>query len=377
MWIDILRGVAALQVVFFHMRVDLWVGFNEIHQNPQNYAWPERLLAWGGIPWAFGSGVMLFFVISGFCVHLPEARKDWPLEFKRYAIRRFFRIYPPYLAAVLLTILADLALARISGIDPAREMWAKAAAMLQNYSFSGYAWAGQWRTNPSLWSLPVEVELYLVYPIFFWLLRKIGGFVALLFVGIGSMLACALLQLKFPWLVGNFLMYWLIWCSGAWLAELYSSGRLPSWSGKWWIALAGSALLGVASTVKKWSPAVEAYAWAAFSWILFWWGLQNPRAVQRPENSVLRALAFVGTISYSLYLLHFPFFRISGAVWKEIFGTKPANLMVPFAFAFVAIFLAAIFYKWVEAPSHRLARQLARTPAKPPPTEKLNASVAP
>lgn len=36
--IDVLRGVAALGVAWFHSRVDLWVGFKAIHANPAAYS---------------------------------------------------------------------------------------------------------------------------------------------------------------------------------------------------------------------------------------------------------------------------------------------------------------------------------------------------
>jgi peptidoglycan/LPS O-acetylase OafA/YrhL len=45
-------------------------------------------------------GVAMFFVVSGFCIHLSHARsnsRSW-VEFSR---RRFFRIYPPYLLSLL------------------------------------------------------------------------------------------------------------------------------------------------------------------------------------------------------------------------------------------------------------------------------------
>ncbi len=48
---------------------------------------------------AFGFGflgVPLFFVISGFCIHLPLAGKSTPLDPRSFAIRRFFRLYPLY-----------------------------------------------------------------------------------------------------------------------------------------------------------------------------------------------------------------------------------------------------------------------------------------
>jgi peptidoglycan/LPS O-acetylase OafA/YrhL len=67
----------------------------------QSWHWASWLLGWGYL------GVPLFFVISGLCIHLPtasalaagrSARPDW----QRFFQRRFWRLYPAYLAALVL-----------------------------------------------------------------------------------------------------------------------------------------------------------------------------------------------------------------------------------------------------------------------------------
>jgi peptidoglycan/LPS O-acetylase OafA/YrhL len=49
-------------------------------------------LGWVALP--------IFFVVSGFCIHLSYAQSSRP-DLKKFFVRRFFRIYPPYLLAVL------------------------------------------------------------------------------------------------------------------------------------------------------------------------------------------------------------------------------------------------------------------------------------
>src|SRR5438034_621967 len=63
-------------------------------------------------------GVPLFFVISGFCIHLPQARllaargpAGASPAWRRFFAGRFWRLYPPYLAAIALAFLL-LALAQ-------------------------------------------------------------------------------------------------------------------------------------------------------------------------------------------------------------------------------------------------------------------------
>src|SRR6476660_9088344 len=92
--IDALRGFAALGVVLYHAvgRADL--------------ALPRGLLQWPGFfvhsLTGFGYvGVFLFFVISGFCIHLQWARaraagRQSQIEFGAFWKRRLRRLYPPY-----------------------------------------------------------------------------------------------------------------------------------------------------------------------------------------------------------------------------------------------------------------------------------------
>jgi peptidoglycan/LPS O-acetylase OafA/YrhL len=118
-WVDTFRGLAAMWVIIYHSRVDLWVGFHEIHNAPGVYSGFDRLLAWLSFPAACGgSAVMLFFLISGFCIHLPYAANSRPFDPAQYGIRRAFRILPPYLFAVILTCLLEWFVYSMGGTSP-------------------------------------------------------------------------------------------------------------------------------------------------------------------------------------------------------------------------------------------------------------------
>ena len=101
--IDALRGMAALGVVLYHA-----VSRTQ-NAVPHNFfQWPVKLMQFLS---SFGYiGVFLFFVISGFCIHLQWAKsraggKEKPIQFGSFWRRRIRRLYPPYLMAFALFML--------------------------------------------------------------------------------------------------------------------------------------------------------------------------------------------------------------------------------------------------------------------------------
>jgi peptidoglycan/LPS O-acetylase OafA/YrhL len=207
-WLDFLRGIAALAVVLFHVRVVLWVGLRALAAD-DTYPALDRALAWLALPAPFlGTAVMLFFVVSGFAIHWPYSAAGSPFALQPYAVRRFFRIYPPYLAAVAITVAAEYLIAAAGGAAPSPVAGTLATAlMVQNYVSP----AGQMGANPSLWSLPVEVELYLVYPLLLWLWRLAGTTVVVALVGAASLAAAVAFAFGAEWTTVNFAKYWIVW----------------------------------------------------------------------------------------------------------------------------------------------------------------------
>src|ERR1700685_485915 len=96
--LDYTRAVAIISVIAFHCLCAVGA---QIYWNiwVRNLNVPLSGLV--ALPLNLGSlGVAIFFVVSGFCIHLSFQQQG-----KRYSdffIRRFFRIYPAYLAAVFL-----------------------------------------------------------------------------------------------------------------------------------------------------------------------------------------------------------------------------------------------------------------------------------
>ena len=100
--IDFLRGLSCLGILLYHVRVDLWIGWWRITSYPYEYSSFAKAMAWFSIPTPFlGYAIILFFLISGFCIHYPNTYKHANPCWKTYLIRRFLRIYPAYFVALV------------------------------------------------------------------------------------------------------------------------------------------------------------------------------------------------------------------------------------------------------------------------------------
>ena len=370
-WIDFLRGLSAFGIVLYHVRVDLWIGWVAISTQPESFSIFDRAAALLSIPIPFlRASVMLFFLVSGFCIHYSYSASGRSLELKPYSIRRFFRIYPPYLAAVVFGVLIEWILSHYFNqeVSPGAKVL-QTVFMLQNYSPDG----GQMYSNPALWSLPVEVELYLVYPLFYWLIRRYGIKWSMFSVGVVSIAALALLL--GPNLQnynntqvgdgGHFAVYWIIWCAGALLAEWTNRNQLPKWQPGLWVVMVLTFIMGMTVTLLKLFIVIQELVWGGFYFTLMLWGLTQTDPLGFLSTRIRKIFLSLGLISYSLYLLNYPFFRLCGAIWISIFGTKPTNFLIPLFFSVLCIPLAYGFYAVVETPAHRLAKKFSNRVSSP------------
>ena len=162
--IDVLRGIAALGVAWFHSRVDLWVGFREIRANPDEYSALDRWLSMLSLPVSqLGSLVMLFFVLSGFCIHLPLAGKGRSPDLASYAIRRGFRIYPAYFATLVFCYLSamilSLSLGTASGTGSESTKYVTSALMLK---IGGIFWIEVFQSKPGSFLVPSLATLLVI-----------------------------------------------------------------------------------------------------------------------------------------------------------------------------------------------------------------------
>jgi peptidoglycan/LPS O-acetylase OafA/YrhL len=226
--------------------------------------------------------------------------------------------------------------------------------MIQNYT------TGQISSNGSLWSLPIEMELYLLFPVILMIMRKYNFKVVLFISAVVSFIALFLHLNGINYLGLNFAVNLLLWCAGAVLAELYASDRLKNTTKV--INLSGFVFLFLAifGKIKNIDPVILNFLYGVFFVVVLWNFLIYENAIfPRLSMKLNKFFVFLGNISYSLYLIHYPYFVLCGALWVKYFGEKPINFFVPLLFSFSTLPLAWFFYKLIEMPSHKLAKRVA------------------
>jgi peptidoglycan/LPS O-acetylase OafA/YrhL len=357
--IDALRGLAAVMVLLYHARGMFWVGFSETFQH---YRWhPDfnALLGYLSMPLGYGSvGVTLFFVLSGYCIHrrgalLLAKNPKAKLDIGAFAIRRFWRIYPTYFAALVLTALVDTwLLARTGYRDPVQDdsIWAFGVSLL---TLQGYL-AHHFGSNGVFWTLAMEVHLYAAYPLLFYISRRFGAWRALLFtLGVAAVYIALNYSIgieeHFPYRFQRgpvFLPYWFTWTTGFFFAEI-QAGRVADF-GRWtWRGLMVTGIfVGLGLTIIGANEAADVF-WAIFFTGFLRWSV-GPRGRLFWGGWLGVALAFVGVFSYSLYAVHAPLLEAIHALVGLAVGAKFAAIWPSFVAAAATIPCAWLFFHAVE-----------------------------
>ncbi len=339
--IEALRGFAALVVVAAH------------------YA---RFLTSQPGAWGFAStGVDLFFVLSGY-VFAPYFFGK-PLAVGPHLVRRFFRLYPLYLLALL-------AYAGLKEPDPLAwsHFWAHVfmAHTLQSMEVAFFY-------NPAFWSLPPEVEFYLVLPLLAWALARrrfawlfglaLALHLALALAGVPGDGATprALATVHLPGLLIEF-------CLGAWAATL-ARGRASRGAALWRLAggIAWLALMCVAyaawiaggrdQSAPPWITgniglgAAVGYALVVSALATRADGLRDWRA---------RLFLLAGQLSYGVYLFHNAAAQLVERAWPHASGW-PALL----ASLALTLLVSFALHHAVEAPARNFGRDLSRRMGRP------------
>lgn len=316
--IDYLRALAALAVCLFHFNGDDFVGIPAI----------SSVLRYGYL------GVDAFFVISGFVIPFALYRSGYTIkDCGAFFAARFLRLYPAYLA----TCVVIIALWHLSAITPGfqGDLPQTSAAQLISNALLICEFTGESALSPVFWTLAIEAQYYLLIAASMPFLS--GGYRPLRWIILGVWIVAPL----FIKLEGAVFSWTALFAIGI-LGYLWRTRQVSRFEFSGFLLLAAIAHL----EVKGYASILAGGFTIALILIPIRWRISW--------------LAWLGSISYSLYLLHATIggriinltMRLPETWWIRIAAVALALL--------VSLVAAALFYYFIEKPSHQFSRQAYR-----------------
>ena len=313
--VDYLRGLAALSVLFFHAT-----------NTVENFPIAQSIRSSG----QYGRyGVEVFFVISGFIIPYSMRVADYRFrtDIWQFVLKRFSRVEPAYAASIAFTLL-------IGGLVNALYsktiyQWSVSELLSHAFyltSFLGYEWI-----NPVYWTLAIEFQFYIALAFIYGAIFDRTRRVAL------AILCAAVFFTAGDRAQGTVIAYIPLFTMGVMscLALTCSVKRsilflmiLALFLAAWWKIDLVAASLGVITTV---------------------FIINGDRL---PE---MRALRFLGLISYSIYLFHYPIVEKLVRYGKVLGPSVGAQVIVVMLSMLVSIAVSWVAYALVERPSLRIS----------------------
>jgi peptidoglycan/LPS O-acetylase OafA/YrhL len=348
-FIDTLRGIAVLSVVIQHaleviVREHPTGGYHAIFHDAIGY-----YMNFGRF------GVVLFFFVSGFVIPFSFPASASPVN--DFSVSRFFRLYPAYWASIALGLVT---MQLVESKTYALTQIAVNLTMLQSFLEVPHLW-------DFYWTLTIELLFYVVCIVLFaaGLLNRrstaIAIVVATAFAGIA---VAVLVENRAAWVMMEIALNLSAMFLGKIVRDTVIGGTL-----RWRhvaICTALYAAFAIALASRRYGGAYEdnffysysigaAYVCAALVFIVF---------AAFGERMAWRPVAFVGLISYSVYLLS-PF----AMVWVHHYAWLGDGPLAWFAFV-AAVVASSILVSWlshslVEKPWIAFGRMLRSDRSKP------------
>lgn len=339
-WIQALRGVAALLVLFFHMlphwELDPVLGVTSV------------ITRWGF------SGVDIFFALSGFVVYRSArnsvpARGLWP-----FIRKRLLRIYLGYWPVLLVIALTTVFIYE----DPLPDVKKMVFSTLLLYPHIWDNWL------PPAWSLSMEIYFYL------WI-----ALITLMPARFQIKAICAVMLVLAAWGVGWLLIdrpsvyegsqplrygltgLGLEFLAGALIAHVYDRKlrlfHTPALTMTVCVVLASAGL--ALGTTSIYFDRVEVMRASSFG-VMGLCALIFALTLEQTRWDPPRWLVAVGDASYSLYLLHTFLLDASSHLRKPLVASTPEALVYfLIALPLAIVLISLLWYRWVEKPIMKVA----------------------
>ena len=293
-----------------------------------------------------GNGVPLFFIISGFILSLPFAKwrlnKDRPVNLRNYFLRRVIRLEPPYIIALSILFIAHVWFLHKYSFQDLLPHFLASVVYLHTLLYHSFSWV-----LPVAWSLEVEVQFYILAPLFFlfFLIRHaiMRRTVYLLIIISGALFWYNV------WTASHVFMYLHYFFLGILAADLYCSRKVLFSNGRiasivCCLSLAGFIFLPSIDNLATYLLKI------ACMFLLVHTALSNSQLARLFSG---KTIVIIGGMCYSIYLLHYAVISFVGQALLK-WGVNQGNTSSYPFFALVLIvavlLVSSAFYLFIERP---------------------------
>ncbi len=349
--IELLRGIAVLGVLFHHLQGSLF---------PDTVPLLQTITAFGQ-PWW---GVDLFFAISGFVIArslIPalqgcRTRQEYWLQMRNFWLRRAFRLLPTAWLWLALILLACVFLNRSGAFGTLHaNMQATLAGIAQyaNFRFADSFYHYEYGTSFVYWSLSLEEQFYLLFPLLILVCRKhlVWALLALVAVQLLTLRTPILMVVRTDALALGVLL--AMWSARPGYVHWEPTFLRRPWAGVSVLLIVAMAL-SVLATDRFTFTAYRIGAIAVLSAVLVWVASYN-RDYLMPRGLLKRLMTWIGSRSYGIYLIHIPAYSL---VREFIFRLQAENLPNPAGHPILTLLIAGgiivllseLNYRCIEMP---------------------------
>ncbi len=358
-YLDGLRGLAALFVVFHH-------AYMEIHE--------EALSPFiqGVTGWLVNGqfAVDVFIILSGYCLMLPVVRSEGHLRggIGQYLLRRARRILPPYYIALALSLLLIALVPCLShpqGVRWDAALPAFTPGIIVSHLLVLHNLNSEWlvRIDPPMWSVATEWQIYFLFALLLlpvW--RRFGNAVTVVVafvVGLVPHFVFHTGDFACPWFLGLFSLGMV--AASMTRYSPVTEARQIAWS---WIGFALTLCLLFGAFATHFAENIEnryvtdTLAGIATACVLVACTAHSASEVKR-HPAILRLMksrfaVWLGTFSYSLYLVHFPILSLLHSGIRP-FGLSAAKKFLLLGSVGVAISIAVSYLFFLLFERHFLS----------------------
>jgi peptidoglycan/LPS O-acetylase OafA/YrhL len=361
--LDVLRGVAALVVVLWH-----WQHFF-LPLNKQGVAFSVENQPMFGSLFAFykygDNAVQLFFCLSGFIFFWLYSKRiaEKSITFKSFSILRLSRLYPLHFMTLIFVAIFQLIYTNITNtyfVYPFNDAY---HFFLNLFFISSWGFQKGYSFNYPIWSVSVEILLYAIFFVFCRIFYQ--NIIAVIFAiiighffiyGLNRYIASGIECFFLGGIV--FIVYMQIIKSGD---NLKLSIWLPLLASMSWIVTIASvsSIYDITQMHLPWIIQKVVSAWLDF--VLFPMTIMSLALIETKRGTLGKRLAFVGDISYSSYLLHFPLQLAIATIMTKMAINQTLYYSPWFMvmFYFVLILLSLASHRYFEVPMQRILRMKA------------------